>query len=119
MPGLAAGRLRERMTLQVRNLVDNGRGGKRAPDGEPAWKDVAQVRGEAMALRGDEALDHLVQRSKQLWRVTIRVRPGVAPAMRLLWDDKVLGPLIGNIRSAALNDTRDGIVMTVETGVAS
>lgn len=119
MAGLAAGRLRERLAIQRHNVVDNGRGGRRVPDGEAEWEDVATVRAEVIALRGDEALDHLVQRAKQLWRITIRRRSGVRPSMRVAWTDPVSGHLIGNIRSAALNETRDGIVMTVETGVAA
>lgn len=113
-------RLRERVTIQSRNLVDNGRGGRKVPDGEPEWLDIANaIPAEIIALRGGEALEHAVQRSKQLWRVTIRARSGLSTAMRLAWNDPMFGPLIGNIRAAAPNDARDGIVMTVETGVAA
>lgn len=114
--GLAS-RLRDRVDLQEPNVVDNGAGGRRTPPGEAKWRSVAdQIPAEIIPLRGGEALDHLVQRAKQLWRVTIRIRPGITTAMRLAWTDPAMGPITANIRSAALNDTRDGIVMTAESG---
>lgn len=108
------------MTIQTRNLVDNGRGGRKVPDGQAEWIDEASgLPAEIIALRGGEALEHAVQRSKQLWRITIRARTGLSTTMRLVWTDPILGLLTGNIRTAALNETRDGVVMTVETGVAA
>lgn len=109
-------RLRDRVALEEPNLVDNGRGGRSAPSGQAKWRTIRPaLPAEIIALRGGEAMEHLVQRSKQLWRVTIRRGPSISTAMRLTWTDPVLGELAGNVRSAALNDERDGVVMTVET----
>lgn len=113
-------RLRDRVALEEPNLVDNGRGGRVAPAGQSKWRVVRPaLAAEIIALRGGEALENLVQRNKQLWRVTIRRGPRITTRMRLIWTDPVTGPLEGNIRSAALNDTRDGIVMTVESSVVA
>lgn len=115
---LAAGRLRDRVTIQRKNEVDNGAGGRRVPVGGPKWTDVDTVAAEITPLRGGEAITHLVERNRQLWRVTIRARAGLDTAMQLTWHDQYLGTLTANIRSIALNDARDGLVMTAESGVA-
>lgn len=115
---LAAGRLRDRVTIQRKNEVDNGAGGRRAPVGGPKWTDIDTVAAEITPLRGGEAITHLVERSRQLWRVTIRARAGLDTTMQLTWHDQYLGTLTANIRSIALNDSRDGLVMTAESGVA-
>ena len=113
-------RLRDRVALEEPNLVDNGRGGRVAPAGQAKWRVLKPaLPAEIIALRGGEALENLVQRSRQLYRVTIRRGPQIRMSMRLIWTDPVVGRVEGNIRSAALNDTRDGVVMTVEAGVAT
>lgn len=113
-----ASRLRDRVTIQRKNEVDNGAGGRRAPPGGPKWTDVDTVAAEITPLRGGEAIKHLVEHNRQLWRVTIRARSGLSTAMQLAWEDRILGTLTANIRSIALNDMRDGLVMTAESGVA-
>ncbi len=116
--GLAS-RLRDTVTLQEQNLIDNGIGGRKRAPGEDAWRNViADLPAEIIPLRGGEALVNLVQRSRQMWRVTIRARPGVDAAKRLTWNDPIMGTITANIRAAALNEDRDGIVMTVESGGA-
>ena len=109
-------RLREPVTIQEKNLVDNGRGGRKRPDGGPEWIDVTAtpIRAEIIALRGGEALTQSVQRSSQLYRVTIRNRPGVTTAHRLLWKGVSL-----NIRTAPPSTDRATLVMTCESGVAT
>ncbi len=116
MTRLSSARLIHRVVIQEQSLVSNGRGGRRKPEGSDGWRDVdLGVFAEIIALRGTEATTSAVTRATQLWRVTIRVRPGINTGMRLVWTDAVLGEVIGNIRAAALNDTRDGVVMTVES----
>jgi head-tail adaptor len=109
-------RLREVVSIQEKNsTVSNGQGGRRPPDGEPKWKDVASgVRAEIIPLRGGEALTLGVHRSTQLYRVTIRKRPGVTTANRLLW-----GGIALDIRTAPPSTDRATLVMTCESGVPS
>jgi head-tail adaptor len=108
-------RLRERVTLQEPNLIDNGRGGRRTPAGQNAWRDIAQgVAAEVVPLRGGEALSQSIQRSAQFYRVTIRKRPGITTGHRLLWNGIPL-----DIRTAPPSTDRATLVMTCESGVPS
>lgn len=105
-------RLREVVTIERRNLVDNGRGGRKTPAGQPDWLPLMKdVRAEVIALRGDEALDKAVLRSSQLYKVTIRNRPGVSVEHRIRW-----GAITMEIRVAAPNQRRDELIMTCESG---
>lgn len=113
-------RLRGRVAVERPNLVDNGRGGRKVPADGPAWLPVAtSVPAEIIAMRGDEATQSLVVRSKQLWRVVIRPRAGISTGLRIVWRDRFLGEIIGNIRSAAPNPAGDELVMTVESEAKS
>ena len=109
-----AGKLRELVTLQKRNLVDNGRGGRSRPAGQDEWVNVdrASMRAEIIPLRGDEALQNVVLRSMQTYRVTVRWRADVTTDQRLLW-----GTLALDIKSAARSPDRRDLVMTCESGV--
>lgn len=109
-------RLRERVFIQEPNTVDNGRGGRKVPDGQPAWRDISgEVPAEIVPLRGGEALNLGVQRSTQLYRVTIRKPVGdITTAHRLLWGEVAL-----DIRTAPPSTDRVTIVMTCESGVPS
>lgn len=112
--GMSAGRLREKVAIQQKNLVDNGKGGRKRPDGEPEWVDIAgfeKLRAEIIPLRGDEALSNLMTRSVQLYRVTMRYRTGVLTSHRLMWGETAM-----NIKSLARSVDRRDMVMTVETG---
>lgn len=108
---ITATRLREQVTIQDKNLVDNGKGGRKRPDGEPEWLDIAEVWAEVIPLRGGEALSHAVLRSEQTYRVTIRARDDVTPALRLNWRGTGL-----NIKTATLSIDRADIVMTCTSG---
>ncbi len=110
-----ASRLRERITIQERNQVDNGRGGRRTPAGQGEWRDVATgVFAEIIALRGGEALEHAIVRSSQIWRVTIRARPGITTAMRVVW-----GSITMDIKTAPpARSGSDELIMTCESGGA-
>lgn len=107
-------KMRHRVTFERENLIDNGRGGRTQAKGEDAWLPVKTVWAECLALRGGEALTNLVERSTQLWKVTIRAQTGLTTGMRLTWTDDLIGKVVGNIRSLAPNEERDGLVMTVE-----
>ena len=113
---LRARRLRERVTIEAKNLVDNGKGGRKRPDDEPEWKPAlpTPIAAEIIPLRGDEALSSAVLRKIQLYRVTIRHRDGVSTANRLRW-----GAVVMNIKSATRSIDRRSIVMTCESGVAT
>jgi head-tail adaptor len=110
-------KLRSRVTIERRNVVDNGIGGRKRPAGQDAWIEVVTVWAECLPLRGGEALANLVQRNRQVWRVTIRARSGIVNDMRLRWTDAMIGEVIGNIKSAVPNEARDGLVITAESGV--
>ena len=109
-------RLKERITVEAKNLVDNGKGGRRRPEGEPEWKPALPkpIAAEIIPLRGDEALSNAVTRSVQLYRVTVRNRDGITPANRIRW-----GSIVMNIKSVARSIDRRSIVMTCESGVAT
>lgn len=107
-----AGRLRERIKIQRENLVDNGRGGRVVPDGQPRWVDIAEAWAEVIPLRGGEALTAAALRSTQLYRVTIRRGPAFDTSARILWGDIAM-----NIRVIAPTPDRVALVMTAESGV--
>lgn len=111
---IAAGKLRERVAVQEKNLVDNGKGGRSRPANGPEWKNLADadsVPAEIIPLRGDEALANSVLRAVQLYKVTIRARPDVTAAHRLDWDGVPL-----NIKALARSTDRREIIMTCEAG---
>lgn len=107
-----ASRYRELVDIQVPNVVDNGRGGRRPPAGQAAWKTIATgIYCEIVPLRGGEALVHAIQRNLQLYRVEMRPRPGITTAMRLWWKGMAL-----DIK-AAPPPGRDALVLTCESGM--
>lgn len=104
-------RRRERLTIQSKNLVDNGRGGRSRPPGGEEWLNGPTVWGEVIALRGDEALQNAVLRAIQLFKVTIPARVGLTAAHRLFWRGQALA-----IKAMAYSADRRDIVMTCESG---
>lgn len=112
---IAAGKLRERVIVEQKNLVDNGKGGRTRPAGQPEWWPVAGIpdlRAEIIPLRGGEAMAEAILRSVQYYRVTIRARTGIVPSQRLLWRGTPL-----NIKAMAHSTDRRDIVMTCEAGL--
>ncbi len=110
---LPAARRRERISLQQKNLVDNGRGGRARPVDGPEWIDWATgIFAEVMSLRGDEAVENAVLRSTQIFRVTMPARPGVTAALRVLW-----GTVPMDIKAATYSTDRRDLVMMCEAGV--
>jgi head-tail adaptor len=108
---LAAGDLDRRVALQMPDLVDNGRGGRTPNTATGGWATIARPWAQLVPLRGEEAVRNLVERHTQLWRVTIRMRPGVTTAHRLLF-----GSIRMTIQSIAANADGDALVMTCESG---
>lgn len=109
-------KLKDFVRIEKENVVDNGKGGRTRPPGQEAWLPVATVWAQCIPLRGGEALQSLVERSVQLWKVTIRAQTGLSTSMRLTWSDPLIGDVVANIRSLAPNEERDGLVMTAESG---
>lgn len=84
--GIAAGRLRERVTIEGESRVSNGQGGY-----VTGWAELARgVPAEIIALSGDEALRLGVDRSTAQYRVTLRKRAGLTPKNRLRWNGLVM-----------------------------
>lgn len=111
---IPAGELRERVNIQEKNLVDNGKGGRKRPEGEPEWINIAgltQLRAQIIPLRGDEALSHSILRAVHLYRATLRARAGILASHRLMW-----GTIPLNIKAMAYSTDRREIIMTVEAG---
>lgn len=116
--GLAS-RLRAVVTIQEMDMIDNGRGGRRPRDPAAPWRDVERdVPAEIIPLRGGEALENLVLRATQLWRVAIRARGDLTTSNRLTWTDPIIGEVNGDIRSVVPDEDGAGIVMTIESGKA-
>ena len=112
MSGIPAGRLRERVVLMEENKVDNGRGGRKVPDGQAAWVPASgNIAAEVIALRGGEALIRGVETSQQMYRVAIRNRAGISTGKRLLWRGLLL-----DIKTAPPCTDGATIVMTCESG---
>ncbi len=110
---IAAGSLNKRVRIEVPDMIDNDRGGRKPNPATGGWKEVATVWAEVIALRGEEATRNSVERSVQLWKVTIRMRRDVTTACRLVWDKMGIHM---DIKSAAPNAEGDGLLMTCESG---
>lgn len=109
----SSARRREKIAIQQKNLIDNGRGGRARPAGGAEWIDWATgIFAEVLPLRGDEALQEAVLRSVQLYRISIPARAGVTTAMRVKW-----GEVTMNIKAATLSTDRRELVIIAEAGV--
>lgn len=107
---LRAGRLNRRVQIEKPARVPNGAGGF-----VKGWEQIGKAWAEMIPLRGDEALEHSVQRATQIWKVTMRWRAGVNEQCRLLFAGKPL-----NITTCEDPDgKRAELVMTCESGVAT
>lgn len=117
---LAAGKLVHRVTLQAKVRTDVG-GGSR----ETSWSDLATVCAQVVApvakTSDAEKLIGGVQRGTQLWRVTIRMRSGLDPAMRILWPAcRANGgrDVAMNVHQVQPSDDGRDLVIIAESGVA-
>lgn len=85
LPGVCvkAGALKDRVTVQARSEVDNGRGGRTY-----SWANIADtptIWARVIGLSGDESVAAAVERASMRWRVEIRRRTDITPAHRLVW----------------------------------
>lgn len=103
---LRSGDLNRQVDIEIEERTPNGAGGFTT-----IWTPIAREVWAAMIpLRGDEALSLGVQRSSQLWKITIRYRADVTVKHRLRHRDQVL-----EIKTAVDPfGRRDRIVMTAE-----
>jgi head-tail adaptor len=113
MAGLETGKLDKRIRIEAPDMIDNDRGGRKPNPATGGWKEVKTVWGEILALRGDEATRNSIERSVQLWKVTVRMRRDVTTSCRLVW---LAMDIHMDIKSAAPNVDGDGLVMTCESG---
>jgi SPP1 family predicted phage head-tail adaptor len=108
--GLAAGRLNRRISIEAPVRSPNGQGGF-----TKGWAPTFDVWAEMIPLRGEEAVQHNLQTSRQLWKVTIRWRAGINEECRAMFNGKPL-----NIRTCEdPNGRREQLVMTAESGVST
>lgn len=95
--GLSAGRLRQRIAIMRRTLVDDEQGGYVG-----TWSAVeADVPAEVLGLTGTEAVRERVLRGIRVYQLTIRWRADLQPKDQLLYGTEDL-----NIRSAVDPDGR-------------
>ncbi|NYD91398.1 phage head completion protein [Sphingomonas melonis] len=111
-PRSLSSRLKHVIDVLVKNTADNGAGGRKVPEGQPAWRTTdTDLPAEVIALRGDEAVRLGVERSIQLWRVTVRAGAEIDTKSQLMW-----GTITMKVKSAALDLTGTALVMTCESG---
>lgn len=105
---MAAGRLRERVTIQTFTEASDGGGGVTR-----TWSNLATVWAEVKPVRGSESKDGGRLAGLQTYLVTIRHRTGFDTSARLLWGSKYL-----NIRTMENRDMRKEFwTMECEEGV--
>lgn len=76
---MRAGRLRHRITIQDKTVVQNGYG-----EEDITWADVDTVWAAIDPLRGREFLDGRMATAEITARITIRQRDGISPEQRVL-----------------------------------
>lgn len=87
----------------------NGQGGN-----TKYWSDPTPIWAEMQPLRGQNAIEHQLQRARQLWKVTTRWREDLTSECRLVFEGKPLA-IIGE--PADPDGRRRWLVMTCESGV--
>lgn len=112
-PRSLSSRLKHVVDVLIPNRADNGAGGRKIPEGQSAWRTTEHdLPAEVIALRGDEAVRLGVERSVQLFRVTVRAGAEIDTKSQLLW-----GTIAMKVKSAALDLTGTELVMTCESGL--
>ena len=103
-----ASRFNRLLEIETPTRLPNGAGGF-----VKGWTSAGDAWAEMIPLRGDEALEQSVQRSTQLWKITVRWRENLDEQCRLLFGGKPI-----NIRTCEDPDGRRAeLVMTGESGV--
>lgn len=93
---MRAGRLRQRITIQDKTVVQNDYG-----EEDITWTEVATVWAAIEPLRGREFLDAEMASAEITTRIVIRHRDGISPEMRVLH-----GATVYNIRAVIHVETR-------------
>lgn len=107
MSRIPAGRLRQRVTIMRKTVVDNGTGGSTT-----SWNAVAtDVPAEVIMLTGSEAVQEKVLRGIRVFQATMRWRADLLPKDQLRYGGDDL-----NIRSAIDPDgRRERLVIIADT----
>lgn len=79
--GVAAGALTERLTIQQKTTTADGQGGRAVT----AWPTFATVWGRVEPLRMHERIQAAAIGATLAYRVTVRYRGDLTPAMRIEW----------------------------------
>ncbi len=108
---LAAGRLRDQVTIRRASKVSDGRGGRIA-----IWGDVDTVAAEVVSQNGREAIIAGALQGVSVSKITIRYFPGILPTDQLRIDGDARE---WNIRSADDPDRkREQLVILADTASA-
>lgn len=106
---LAAGRLRDRISIQRNAMVRSGAGY------EAAWTDIAtRIAAEVKPSTGGEAFRQGVERATQFYRITVRWREGIRPDDRVSWRGETLA-IVG--QPADPTGLREELLIVAESGV--
>ncbi len=107
------GSLRHRLVIQQGQPASDGGGGQSDPWADPVI--VATVWGKVEPLTGGERLRAMQIEDRLSHRIVIRHRPGITPAMRIVFGSRVF-----NIRAAINHEERDRFLeLLCEEGVAT
>lgn len=108
--GLAAGSLRELVSIEAESRVSNGQGGFTA-----TWAEIDLVNANVVGMSGNEALRAGIERASTQYRVTIRKPSAVTAKNRLRWNGQVM-----SIHSSMPhpNYPTEAILLLCETGSA-
>lgn len=103
-------RLNRRIAIELPARTPNGSGGF-----IKGWSAPRKIWAEMIPLRGGEAVTHALQRSTEIWKVTIRYRPDANTDCRITSRGEIL-----NIRTCVDPDgSRTELVLTCESGTES
>lgn len=104
-----ASRLRHRLTLQQPSLTSDGVGGYLR-----SWEEVAELWSEISPISGNESFEHGQTMSSRRYRIVLRHRGDIHPAMRLVFEGRVF-----NIRTIINRMEKDQLIeILAEEGVA-
>jgi SPP1 family predicted phage head-tail adaptor len=107
--GLAAGSLRQRVTIRRQQRAADGQGGYTT-----SWADVATIWAKVDGLDGRESVIGQTLTGISVYRVTVRYRADILPSDQLRY-----GAIDLNIRSAIDPDgRRERTIITCDTGSA-
>ncbi len=111
--GVKLGELRHRLVIQAERSTGDGGCGQSDPWADPVT--VATVWGKVEPLTGAERLRAMQIEDRLSHRIVIRHRPGITPAMRIVFGSRVF-----NIRAAINREERDRFLeLLCEEGVAT